>query len=81
MTQNMVPDQFDSEKLAKGLKTAGVVTSGIGLVKTIVAAVVFVFVGIILMVTANKWLGVALILLAVVMVVLQVFKLKKYARM
>ena len=81
MTQNMVPDQFDSEKFAKGLKTAGVVTSGIGLVKTIVAAVVFVFVGIILMVTANKWLGVALILLAVVMVVLQVFKLKKYARM
>lgn len=81
MTENMVPDQFDSEKIVKGIKTAGVVTSGVGLIKTIVAAVVFVFVGIILMVTANKWFGVALIVLAVVMVVLQVLKVRKAARM
>jgi uncharacterized membrane protein len=80
MTQNLIPDQFDSEKLEKGLKTAGVVTSSVGLVKTIVAAVVFVFVAIILMFTANKWIGLALLLLAVGMVVLQVFKLKKAAR-
>ena len=80
MTRDLIPDQFDSEKLEKGLKTAGVVTSGVGLVKTIVAAVVLVFVAIILMVSANKWIVLALLLLAVGMVVLQVFKFKKAAR-